>query len=492
MTDPYSGKSDTDPQSQYIRASAAQRNYVSQGWEGRGNRENKLDASLELSWAEMRSIDDFINAIHENREGGPGAKLTAGQLSLALKRCWGNKFRFNGMTNLAELQILVEGGEAWVPILDKHIKILSVSLSEKKWQANQNDISDAILRQAYDKPFHPVQDYLLSLEENSDIAPYDLKKVAQDFLGSTNKLHAEYFMRWAVGAVKRVFEPGCKMDYVFVLQGSQGQKKSTFFEALASPKWHTSSMPDNQKDLTMVAHSVWIQEFAELESMTLKRASGMVKNHISIASDMIRIPYGKTQERKERQSVFAATVNPETFLKDPTGNRRYWVIPLPEGFKIDIERLKTLTDSIWKAAMIAYRDGERNWLEDNMEALSNEANKIHVEVDPWIEVFSYWISRSERYGKNNKSMEHLKHEEERRLYDPWFTPPTGECEFFTAREIMKMTCVCKTPTAKDVTRANKCLKELGLITRQRTSRKNGPRSWVWLMPQESPESDLNV
>jgi hypothetical protein len=193
--------------------------------------------------------------------------------------------------------------------------------------------------------------------------------------------------KWLIGAVWRAMEPGCQMDYCLVLQSRhQGIGKTTSFKALASPDWFNSSAPDGEKDFLLNVHSCWIFEMGELESHTGKRSAGHMKNLITITTDNFRAPYGKNNEPHRRGSVFCGTVNEESFLRDETGNRRYWVVPITGTEPLDRDGLLSVRDGIWKAAVAAYRAGELPTLTRAQEALSEIQNETFTHSDPWLEM----------------------------------------------------------------------------------------------------------
>jgi predicted P-loop ATPase len=181
------------------------------------------------------------------------------------------------------------------------------------------------------------------------------------------------------------------MDYCLVLKGGQGLLKSTSLKALAGGEWFTSSHARDDKDFLLNVHSCWIYELAELETITNKTQSGALKNLITTATDTFRTPYGRTSEKHHRQSVFCATVNKEEFLRDDTGNRRFWVVPIEGANKLDREAITAARDAIWKAAVLAHEAGELPMLTKEMEALSALQNEQFNEQDPWVGLVQAWM-----------------------------------------------------------------------------------------------------
>jgi hypothetical protein len=257
--------------------------------------------------------------------------LSAGRIADMLPAA---DLRFNEMTLRAE----VHTSSGWLRITDADMDSAYVVLSGKGWKVGSEPVIKAIIHTARQAPHHPVRAYLQQVEADPGIAPFDLDQVAPQFFRANQPLHVAMVRKWLIGAVSRALNPGCQMDYVLVLQGAQGQLKSTSLGALASPDWYCSSIPENEKDLLLNIHSTWIYELAELESVTSRKEAGRLKNLITTSADLVRVPYGRTSERMARQSVFCATVNEDTFLRDDTGNRRFWVVPVEGSKPIDKAR----------------------------------------------------------------------------------------------------------------------------------------------------------
>jgi len=193
-----------------------------------------------------------------------------------------------------------------------------------------------------------------------------------------------------IGAVARVLDPGCQFDAACILKGAQGMLKSSFWTTLASPAWFTSTMPQGDKDVQLNIHCCWIFELAELESITGRKDAGALKNLITTRSDLFRAPYGKATSPHPRPSIFVGSVNNDSFLRDETGSRRYWVIELKS--KPDLNKLQNNRDAIWKAAVLAHRAGDRPMLSDKHQAASDAQNSGYEYEDPWLALISTWAS----------------------------------------------------------------------------------------------------
>ena len=319
--------------------------------------------------------------------------LSAGRLDNMLPAA---ALRFNEMTLRAEVHTCT----GWRQITDADLDSAYVVLSGKGWKVGSEPVEKAIIHNARQAPHHPVRAYLQQVEADPKIAPFDLNQIAPQFFRANQPLHVAMVRKWLIGAVSRALNPGCQMDYVLVMQGGQGQLKSTSLGALASPDWYCSSVPENEKDLLLNIHSTWIYELAELESVTSRKESGRLKNLITTSTDLVRVPYGKTSERMERQSVFCATVNEDTFLRDDTGNRRYWVIPTTRTQldPIDTPTLIAERDAILSGAVHAYRNGDHNYLPPELATIVSEQNESYQVESPWKAPIVDWLNAASNQG----------------------------------------------------------------------------------------------
>lgn len=138
-------------------------------------------------------------------------------------------------------------------------------------------------------------------------------------------------------------------DGVLVLQGPQGCGKTRFFSVVAvTPDWFAEgvSIDVDRVDSIIQSTGVWIAELGELDA-TLKREQSALKAFLTASSDTYRLPYGRASIRRPRRTSFCATVNPDGFLNDDSGSRRYWVIPVES---IDVDALNRLSPE-WLAQL---------------------------------------------------------------------------------------------------------------------------------------------
>lgn len=176
--------------------------------------------------------------------------------------------------------------------------------------------------------------------------------------------------------------PGCKVDTVLILAGSQGSLKSTFFSTLAKPWFSDSELDIGNKDAYQVLNRAWIYEWPELASMTKARDNNAVKAFLTSAKDTYRPPYGKSVVDVPRTTVIVGTTNDRTFLSDTTGNRRYWTIGWLDRV-IDIDLLEKQRDQYWAEAVHHYGEGMKWYLTREEDGQLAQRNSDFEQTDPW-------------------------------------------------------------------------------------------------------------
>lgn len=226
---------------------------------------------------------------------------------------------------------------------------------------NRAALSEAIETIAHENPFHPVREYLEGLEHDG-VARVDKWLVFA--LGETPESLAkpvyEYLCLvgryWLLGMVNRVMDPGCKFDYCPVLEGPGGLGKSTIVETLASSAWFSDTHFDvgRGKEGQEQVQGLWVYEIAELANFG-KSEINIIKAFISAKVDRYRPSYGRVVESYARQCVMVGTTNESTYLRDRTGNRRFW--PTPVRKRINIPWVTRNRNALFAEAFQLYRQG---------------------------------------------------------------------------------------------------------------------------------------
>ena len=258
--------------------------------------------------------------------------------------------------------------------------------------SGKDRIFDAVNVVATQNAFHPVREYLDACEW--DGAPR-VETLLIDYLGADDNEYTRAVTRKTlVAAVARIYRPGCKFDYMLTLRGRQGLGKSAIIAKLGGP-WFSDTFTTMQgKDAYEQVQGVWLMEVGELAGMR-KAEAETIKLYISKQTDRFRPAYGRRLQEFPRQCVFIGTTNESQFLRDTTGNRRFWVVDTPN----DPERSlwDDLTDDvirqIWAEAVELYRKGEKLYLTRQLEKLAREVQESYEEENPRAGLIAEYLDR---------------------------------------------------------------------------------------------------
>ena len=283
----------------------------------------------------------------------------------------------------------VKGTSQWVDADDAALRFY---LERVYGIASKDRIFDAVNVVASENKFHPVRDYL-------DACTWDgvprVETLLVDYLGAEDSLYTRTVTRKAlVAAVARIYRPGCKFDYMLTIRGQQGLGKSALISKLGG-KWFSDSFTTMQgKDAYEQVQGVWIMEVGELAGMR-KAEAETIKLYISKQVDRFRPAYGRRLQEFPRQCIFIGTTNETQFLRDTTGNRRFWVVDTPNKPAKDMWKDLTpeVIKKVWAEAVELYRAGEDLFLPRSLEAVAREVQEAYEEENPRAGIIADYLDR---------------------------------------------------------------------------------------------------
>lgn len=256
----------------------------------------------------------------------------------------------------------------------------------QKYNVNYDMLNMQLLAISSSKQYNPVAEYLIAQSKEWD--GHDRIKALCDTITPTdnfdNELKEILITKWLMNCARQALNnAGTKGAFgVLTLQGVQNLGKSRWIQTIVPEKsWlKTGSHIDiGSKDSIMENTKYWIVELGELDA-SMKNEQSKMKAFITRESDEFRRPYAKLSEKYPRYTVFYASVNPKQFLKDETGNRRYWTIPCSKIDHTHTIDLDQLWGQVMRKALDAKSINEFNLSDEEMARL-NESNKDFTVAD---------------------------------------------------------------------------------------------------------------
>lgn len=249
---------------------------------------------------------------------------------------------------------------------------------------SQRNYDIAVSKCVDDRSYHPIKDYFNGLPQWDGIPRVDTLLI--DYLGAPDNPYVRAVTRKELcAAVKRVFEPGIKFDTMIVLNGPQGIGKSTLIARLGMG-WFSDSLTlsdmNDGKTAPEKLQGYWIHEIGEMAGMK-KADLEKVKSFISRQDDKYRAAFGRRVTPHPRQCVFFGTTNAENgFLRDVTGNRRFWPVTTPGGVEHHPWDLDQDTvNQIWAEAIVLVNEGEKLYLPADIETMAKKEQAAAMESD---------------------------------------------------------------------------------------------------------------
>ena len=295
-------------------------------------------------------------------------------------------FAFNELANRIQITGPLpwerpEGNSFWRDADTAQLKSI-IDIRYLAFSSRNHDV--AFTKAADDRHFHPVRDYLNSLPEWDGV-----KRVEDLFIKYLQAEDTEYVRtvtrKTFAAAVARIYVPGIKFDCVPVLDGDQGIGKSTIVKDLVSPEYYSETLSLTDMDDKSGAEKLqgfWAVEIGELAGMK-KADIEKVKAFLSTCDDKYRPSYGRVVESHPRQCIIIATVNGERgYLRDITGNRRFWIIKLHQKKQKKTWNFTTeFRAQFWAEAKEIWKSGEKLYLEGDLLAEAEKMQQSAMEVD---------------------------------------------------------------------------------------------------------------
>lgn len=236
----------------------------------------------------------------------------------------------------------------------------------------------ALICASHVQSYHPIKDWIKSLE-------WDGTSRLDNWLIKTCQLNDNEYTRQVsrkilVAAVNRIFEPGCKFDYMMVLEGEEGCGKSTLIKEIAGDYYASIPLDATVKDTVVNIQGKWIVEIEEMSYGNTKDYDS-IKAFITRSSDRIRLPYGRDSIDLERSCIFMGSVNPKakSYMLESSGSRRFWPIKTPctEKNKIDNKWIKKNRDQLFAEAYQLFLKNEKIYLTTS-KAVDLAKNEIKI------------------------------------------------------------------------------------------------------------------
>lgn len=306
--------------------------------------------------------------------------------------------RFNILSQRIDLVKQLWWDKDNVTMTDGDLDFLYAYLEINYSLSNEKMMEKAIRVIASSYKYHPIQEYLKKLTWDGE---YRIRYVLKKYLGADDsELVYQCLLHFLIGAIKRVFEPGCKYEEMLCLVGSQGAGKSTFFRFLAiKDDWFLDDLKkldDDKVYSRLQGH--WIIEMGEMIGTINAKSNEEIKSFLSRNKDSYRIPYQQYSEDRSRQCVFAGTTNTKRFLPfDRSGARRFLPIEIhAEQAEVHLmeneQESRAYIDQVWAEAMTIYQSGKFSMkFSDDIQKQLDQYRQTFMQEDTKAGLIQSWL-----------------------------------------------------------------------------------------------------
>lgn len=351
---------------------------------------------------------------------------------------------------------------------DDYFLALWLAQHERITFKSESTLVAGVAMAAYAARFHPVKQYF------DELPAWDrterLRHWLHECLGAEESEYTALVGSWFVmGMVRRIRDPGCQNDYMIVLEGLQGKKKSTALRTLAvRDEWFSDTpMRVGTPDALLTLAGKMVVEIPEMDSFNRAEATA-VKAYITSRVDRVREPYARRFADRPRSGVLVGSTNQAEYFKDPTGARRFW--PVACDGEIELEKLREWRDQLFAEALVRLAsddpEARRCWptRAEEERYLVPQQEKREI-VDPWFDRLAMWLDSNANYGETGREIR--------------------EVERFTAFELL--TKCLNVPmdridgSRQMSTRVGQIMHKLGWV---RDREPKPPRVWFYLRPRK--------
>lgn len=327
-----------------------------------GNEERALAKMKKM--APQEAIYVVRGALEKTEKNGIRCTLNNYLAVLQADPLLADSLRFNQLTQRIDVVKKLWWNDGITALTDEGEDFLSAYFEEYYTINHEKNMKKALRIVANNNKYHPIRDYLNSLEWDGKER---IRYVLHRYMGADDSdLTYHCLLHFMLGAIRRVFEPGCKYEELLCLVGGQGAGKSTFFRFLAiKDEWFSDDLKklDDERIYGKI-RGHWIMEMPEMIAAISAKRNEEIKSFLSRQMDTYRIPYQQYEEDRPRQCVFAGTTNTKQFIPfDRTGSRRFLPVAVcQEQAAVHLldheEEARAYLVQAWAEAMAVYHSGE--------------------------------------------------------------------------------------------------------------------------------------
>jgi predicted P-loop ATPase len=352
------------------------------------------DNIIRLAQLQARDPAWFVDCV-KGDNGRPLAVLASA--IVAIEAEWSRHLAYDEMLQAPMLMLALsdDDGADFVPrpVTDVDVGIVQARLQQLGLKHLGKDTAhQAVDVCAHERRFHPVRDYLTALAW--DGTPR-ISSLFTRYFSAENSDYAQAIGRMLlIGMVARIFQPGCQLDYMPIVEGDQGERKSSACRVLGGA-YFSDHLPDitSGKDVSQHLRGKWLIEVTELHALSRAEAS-LLKAFVTRTVERYRPSYGRKEVIEPRQCAFIGTTNRNSYLRDETGGRRFWPI---KARSVDVDALAGDRDALFAEAVVRFRQGEPWWPDRDFERERMAPEQAaRYEEDVWEEViFKFLETRNQ-------------------------------------------------------------------------------------------------